>query len=78
MSAGYIQNVAFMLGDDAVNIGVRYGHSPVSGDFAVLAITSQISVHVTDATPEALDRLAEAATELAAWRRQQIAAGGES
>ncbi|MEV7466209.1 hypothetical protein AB0O20_06790 [Streptomyces kronopolitis] len=59
---------ALVLGNDAITADIWSGSD--GEDRAVIRIGHQLTVHVADASAETLDRLAQAATEVAAWKRR--------
>lgn len=66
MSDTYLTG-ALVLGNDDIEADIRPG---ADDDFAVIRIGRRLTVHVADASPETLERLAQAATEVAAWKRR--------
>lgn len=72
MTATYVQSTSLVLGDDPADVQVRYADG-VGGEFAVLGLGDRLFLQVSQTSPEVLRRLAEAASELADWREQQLA-----
>jgi hypothetical protein len=60
--------IGVSLGDDTIEAHYRPG---LAGTFATLLIGDVLSLHVSGSSPAILRRLAEVATELAAWQEQQ-------
>lgn len=72
-----IGGVAVSLDGD-VRPWIQYG-TPTVGtarEYAVLHVGQALTIHVTDASPEALAALAASVLELKAWREQQLTGGG--
>lgn len=72
MTDTYVSDIGARLGDDPEQIAVSYG---ADGDRPVLYLGRSVTIHVSKASPAALERLADLATELAEYRRQQLAGG---
>jgi hypothetical protein len=68
MNTRLLGPIAVSLGDDKVEARYRPG---LAGAFATLVIGDTLSLHVSDSSPATLRRLAEVATELAAWQERQ-------
>lgn len=52
-----------------------YGTDFANVEYALLKVGHVLTIHVSTATPDALQELADAALELKAWREQQLAVG---
>ncbi|MFI8942671.1 hypothetical protein [Streptomyces syringium] len=74
----HISNVGVFLGEDTTISSHTWKSSgSESGVFSISArFGFEVTFYVDHADPEDLDRLAEVVADLAAWRRQQIAAEG--
>ncbi|MER6778408.1 MULTISPECIES: hypothetical protein [unclassified Streptomyces] len=68
-----IGTVGVDLGDGVVQ--AVYGTDFADQEYALLRIGHVLSLHVANASPEALQELADAALELKAWRERQLGAG---
>jgi hypothetical protein len=66
-----IGGVSVSIGDDPIR--TQYGKDYDGDDYAVLCVGHAVTMHISNATPEALQQLADAALELKAWRERQIA-----
>ncbi|MGW2920323.1 hypothetical protein ACWDBF_21030 [Streptomyces angustmyceticus] len=67
MSDTYLTGT-LVLGNDDIEVDIHPGGP--DGDFAVIRIGNRLTVHVANASPETLERLAQVATEAAAWKRR--------
>ncbi|OMI34468.1 hypothetical protein [Streptomyces sparsogenes] len=72
MNRTYVQGVAVVLGDDPSAIAAAYG-TDGGREYGLLHIGDRLTLHVSLASPEAIDALAAAAAELADWMRAQDA-----
>ncbi|MEU1787038.1 hypothetical protein ABZ553_14430 [Streptomyces sparsogenes] len=72
MNRTYVQGVAVVLGDDPSGIAAAYG-TESGREYGLLHIGDRLTLHVSQASPEALDALVAAVAELAAWKRAQDA-----
>jgi hypothetical protein len=66
-----IGTIGVDLGDGVVK--TQYGTDFADVEYAVMKVGHVLTIHVSHASPEALQELADAALELKAWREQQLA-----
>lgn len=66
-----IGTIGVDLGDGVVR--AVYGTDFADQEYARLMVGHVLSIHVSGASPEALQELADAALELKAWRERQLA-----